>query len=59
MAAELLASAAGLGYMIQQGRTYTRSDVIIVGMFAIGIIGSVFSMIVGKLENKLVPWRKK
>ena len=31
----------------------------IVGMFAIGIIGSVFSAIVGKLENKLVPWRKK
>lgn len=59
VAAELLASAAGLGYMIQQGRTYTRSDVIIVGMFAIGIIGSLFSTIVGKLENKLVPWRKK
>lgn len=59
VAAELLASAAGLGYMIQQGRTYTRSDVIIVGMFAIGITGSIFSMIIGKLEDKLVPWRKK
>lgn len=59
VAAELLASAAGLGYMIQQGRTYSRSDVIIVGMFAIGITGSIFSWAVGKLENKLVPWRKK
>ncbi|HIR93723.1 MAG TPA: ABC transporter permease [Candidatus Egerieimonas intestinavium] len=59
VAAELLASAAGLGYMIQQGRTYSRSDVIIVGMFAIGITGSIFSWAVGKLESKLVPWRKQ
>lgn len=59
VAAELLASAAGLGYMIQQGRTYSRSDVIIVGMFAIGITGSIFSWAVGKLENRFVPWRKK
>lgn len=59
VAAELLASAAGLGYMIQQGRTYSRSDVIIVGMFAIGITGSIFTTLVSKLENRLVPWRKK
>ena len=59
VAAELLASSAGLGYMIQQGRTFNRSDIIIVGMFAIGITGSIFTAIVGKLENKLVPWRKK
>lgn len=59
VAAELLASASGLGYMIQQGRTYSRSDVIIVGMFAIGITGSIFTWAVGKLEGKFVPWRKK
>ncbi len=59
VAAELLASAAGLGYMIQQGRTYSRSDVIIVGMFAIGITGSIFSWAVSQLEGKIVPWRKK
>ena len=59
VAAELLASSAGLGYLIQQGRTFNRSDIIIVGMFAIGITGSIFTAIVGKLENTLVPWRKK
>lgn len=59
VAAELLAAAAGLGYMIQQGRIYTRSDVIIVGMFSIGIIGMIFAWAVGKLEDKIVPWRKK
>lgn len=59
VAAELLASAAGLGYMIQQGRTYSRSDIIIVGMFAIGMVGIVFTWTVGKLEGKFVPWRKK
>ena len=58
VAAELLASSAGLGYMIQQGRTYSRSDIIIVGMFAIGITGSIFSWIVGKMEKRFVPWRE-
>lgn len=58
VAAELLAASAGLGYMIQQGRTYSRSDIIIVGMFAIGITGSIFSWIVGKMEKRFVPWRK-
>lgn len=59
VAAELMASAAGLGYMIQQGRTYSRSDIIIVGMLTIGFSGMVFTWIVGKFENLLVPWRKK
>ena len=58
VAAELLAASAGLGYMIQQGRTYSRSDIIIVGMFAIGITGSIFPWIVGKMEKRFVPWRK-
>lgn len=58
VAAELMASASGLGYMIQQGRTYSRSDIIIVGMFAIGISGSIFSWLVSKLEARIVPWRK-
>lgn len=58
VAAELLASAAGLGYMIQQGRIYGRSDIIIVGMIAIGFVGILFTWIVSKFENKLIPWRK-
>ena len=40
VAAELLASNKGVGYMIQQARGILRPDIIIVGMFVIGIVGS-------------------
>ena len=39
VAAELLASISGLGYMIQQGRSLVRPDIIIVGMMTIGLQG--------------------
>lgn len=57
VAAELIASASGLGYMINYYREVLRSDLILVGMLSIGIIG--FSMDRGLLwlERKLLPWR--
>ncbi|KUO77721.1 MAG: ABC transporter permease [Clostridia bacterium BRH_c25] len=57
VAAELLASTAGLGYMIQQGRSLVRPDIIIVGMLTIGLTGALMAFAVGSLENKVVPWR--
>lgn len=59
VAAELLASTAGLGYMIQQGRSLVRPDIIIVGMLTIGLTGALMALGVGSLENKVVPWRVK
>ena len=57
VAAELIAATAGLGYMIQQGRSFGRSDIIIVGMFTIGITGAVLFWALGLLENKMMKWR--
>ena len=57
VAAELIAATSGLGYMIQQGRSFGRSDIIIVGMFTIGITGAVLHWLVGRLENKVIQWR--
>lgn len=50
VAAELLASTKGLGYMIQQARAISRPDIIIVGMLAIGAVGAVMDMILHRLE---------
>lgn len=57
VAAELIASSSGLGYMINYYREVLRSDLILVGMLSIGIVG--FSMDRGLLwlERKLLPWR--
>ena len=54
VAAEMLASTKGLGYMIQQARGIYRPDIIICGMIAIGVIGAVFSGILSFIESKIV-----
>lgn len=54
VAAELLASTRGLGFMIQQARGIYRPDVIIAGMIAIGVIGAVLSYLLQLVENRVV-----
>lgn len=54
VAAEMLGSASGLGYMIQMGRLLSRADLIVVGMIVIGIIGTLLSTFLDKLEKMLV-----
>ena len=54
VAAEMLGSDSGLGYMIQLGRLLCRSDLIIVGMVVIGIMGTILSSILDKLESLMV-----
>lgn len=59
VAAELVSASVGLGYMIQNGRTLSRCDIIIVGMLMIGISGAIMSGALSLVENKIAPWRKK
>ena len=53
MAAELLASTQGLGYMSTQARAISRPDIIIVGMLAIGAVGAVFDALLHVVELKV------
>ncbi|MHB8276070.1 MAG: ABC transporter permease [Candidatus Humimicrobiaceae bacterium] len=57
VAAELLASNVGLGYMILQGRMFGRADIIIVGMLTIGLIGFLISFVLTKVEKIFIKWR--
>lgn len=54
IAAELLASTKGLGFMIQQARGLYRPDVIIAGMFTIGAVGALLSSLIVRLERKVI-----
>lgn len=56
VAAEMLASSAGLGYMILMGRAFARPDIIVLGMLVIGIIGAIMTGILSYAENKIVKW---
>lgn len=54
VAAELIASTQGLGYMIQTARLVGRIDVVFVGVLVIGVFGALLAYIVGFFEKRLV-----
>ncbi len=58
VAAELLASTRGLGYMIQINRMLGRSDIIVVGMLTIGGFGALLSFVLQLFERKYVKGGK-
>lgn len=57
VAAELLASNQGLGFMIQQARGLYRPDVIIVGMIAVGLSGALLGYLIDRLERVVIKKR--
>lgn len=59
VAAELVSASVGLGYMIQNGRTLSRCDIIIVGMLMIGVSGAIMSALLSLVEDRVAPWREK
>ena len=58
VAAEMLAANLGLGYMIQQGRSFERPDIIILGIVVIGALGVLFTWLLGLVEGKVLGWKK-
>lgn len=58
VAAEMIASSEGLGYMIQQGRNASKPEIVLLGMLVIGLIGAVLTSLLSLLEKKAIPWRK-
>ena len=59
VAAELLASTSGLGYLISVGRSLLRSDLIIVGILCLGMIGMVISVVFDLVEKRFVRGGKE
>lgn len=54
VAAELLASTKGIGYMIQQARGIYRLDIVIVGMIVIGLTGAALTGLISLLEKHIL-----
>lgn len=46
--AELIAASSGLGYLISDGKEMSRTDIVIVGIITIGILGVVTDTILSK-----------
>ncbi len=57
VAAELIAASSGIGYLIMDARQLSQSDVVLVGMISIGVIGKLMDSIIKQLEKRLVGWK--
>ena len=58
IAAEVIASSKGLGWLIWDSRNFSRPDDMIVGMITISILGKLSDMALISLERKLTKWGK-
>ncbi len=58
VAAEMLASSSGLGYMILMGRQFGRADLVILGIVVIAVIGTIITQIIGFVEDRVLGWKK-
>lgn len=54
--AEMIAASSGLGYMILDAQTMSRTDKAIVGILAIGLMGLVIDFVLGKAMQGLFPY---
>jgi len=54
VAAELLASDAGLGYLISIGRLLGRTDIVVLGMVSVAMGGALLGIIIDRVEAKLL-----
>lgn len=59
VAAEMVAATAGLGWMVLNAARYLRTDIVIMGVIVMGIIGYGFDLLMRVLENRLIPWKGK
>lgn len=58
VAAELVGATSGLGFVITNARNVLRSDQIMLGMVAIGMIGLCMDGLLRLLIVRLIPWHE-
>ncbi len=57
VAAELVAAEKGAGMMVMVASRFQNTDIVIMGIILIGIIGYGIDILMRKAENWLVPWK--
>ncbi|MEM6465609.1 MAG: ABC transporter permease subunit [Pseudomonadota bacterium] len=59
VAAELVAAEQGAGMMIMVASRFQNTDIVILGIILIGVIGFGIDMLMRQAERWLVPWKGK
>ncbi len=58
VAAEPVGANSGLGFLINDARTLLRTDIVIVGMITIGLVGLALDQLIRALSGRLLPWSR-
>jgi len=59
VAAELVGTQSGLGYLISEARFHLDIESVVVGMLAIGVLGVLSDRGMRWLQTVLVPWQPR
>ncbi|HUO62666.1 MAG TPA: hypothetical protein VMT97_03125, partial [Terriglobales bacterium] len=59
VAAEFIAADSGLGFLINDARTFFLVSNMLLGAAVIGIIGVLANVLLRKLEGRLLRWRNE
>ncbi len=59
VAAELVAAEEGIGKMITTASKFQNTDIILMGVIIIGVVGFGIDMLMRVAERRLVPWKGK
>ncbi|WP_230858478.1 ABC transporter permease [Actinoplanes aureus] len=57
VAAETINGVPGIGGMVRDAQRYSQTDVVVLGLFAIGLSGLLIDALLRITENRLIPWR--
>jgi sulfonate transport system permease protein len=58
IAAEVVASSEGLGWLIWDSRNFSRPDDMFVGIITIGLLGKITDQILLRIEKHFTAWRQ-
>ena len=58
LAAEMLASRTGLGFLIYRGMEAFDISLVMAGMVCIGLTGGILALLTNIIERKLCPWNR-
>jgi sulfonate transport system permease protein len=58
VAAELIASAKGLGFLLVDSQASARTDIVIFSILALAILGKTSDLILATIEKRVLAWNK-
>lgn len=58
VAAEMIASSVGVGYLIMYAREMSKPALLFIGILAIGLVGLILDLLMQFIQSKVIFWEK-